>query len=519
MGYNPNIFNGLESLPAVLVSFATCCFDLTYQLMSRGADLESFGVNPSSLFNRLSTDQFYPQYRLLKSIGFSDWEVESYGSLLHAACDAGDWRALLFALEVVGLSHDLASTSPLIPAACHGRVAMGSALIESGVSIDLGGGHWNGTAIRNSAMQSQFTMSHFFLYYGADINLTDCHGVQAWLGTWNSLLQDEAFDFPAHELLLSHLLIHGANPFEPAQSFHLDSICGPWRCNYSHDWYSSAYPVRSFELARAWSFSSKLPDIRWPSQQQSFQGWYEDFETDRRSRMHCTWSCLGSIYRKRKEPLEAWESDESSDWDSEANYREYSEDDDNDSGRDDEDNEHDGDYGDYDSTTDDGDNQDGTGNTIAAEEEAHWTSQNDYNADGSVEGVEEIRTDLQDPSGRRDPHTLFFENISTREGRRLMSTFPAVQLLCKALIRAGNRAEMDHEGDIWFEDSDGDMYYDAREYPEEGSEGSRHLFDCYICRDLRKYGLGEVLDEIEYGKLMLHQYRAEVKAGKRKWHI
>jgi len=46
---------------------------------------------------------------------------------------------------------------------------------------------------------------------------------------------------------------------------------------------------------------------------------------------------------------------------------------------------------------------------------------------------------------------------------------------------------MDDDGDIWFDDEDGDRYIDAWEY-QAGSDDEL-VANCPICRDPDKYGL------------------------------
>ncbi|KAJ3469387.1 hypothetical protein MRS44_003452 [Fusarium solani] len=102
-------------------------------------------------------------------------------------------------------------------------------------------------------------------------------------------------------------------------------------------------------------------------------------------------------------------------------------------------------------------------------------------------------------SGEEQPFehaTLFYETISTEEGRRQLARFPLARLLVNALQLAGYRAEMDDDGD----DEDGDQYFDAREYqPEEGVDDGL-VADCPICQDPEKCGLGHVFAEAERGR-------------------
>jgi hypothetical protein len=116
-----------------------------------------------------------------------------------------------------------------------------------------------------------------------------------------------------------------------------------------------------------------------------------------------------------------------------------------------------------------------------------------------------------------DNTTMYYENISTELGRRQMSTFPVVRALCNALQLAGFRAEMDAEGDIWWEDDDGDAYYDAREYQPAPDEDDGEAANCPICRDPEKYGLGYLVRRAEAGLRYMEEFR-EARKGKEAAH-
>jgi hypothetical protein len=92
-----------------------------------------------------------------------------------------------------------------------------------------------------------------------------------------------------------------------------------------------------------------------------------------------------------------------------------------------------------------------------------------------------------------------------------------VRLLCNALQLAGYRAEQDIEGDIWYEDDDGDIYYDAREYQSDDDDPDGPTIDCYICKNPEKYGLGHILREAEYGRQKLFEYREKVREKEKRW--
>ncbi|RMJ15394.1 hypothetical protein CDV36_004920 [Fusarium kuroshium] len=112
--------------------------------------------------------------------------------------------------------------------------------------------------------------------------------------------------------------------------------------------------------------------------------------------------------------------------------------------------------------------------------------------------------------------TLFYETISTEEGRRQLARFPLVRLLVNALQLAGYRAVMDDDGDVWYDNDDGDRYFDAREYqPKEGVDDGL-VANCPICQDPEKYGLGHVFAEAERAREFLREYRRKKAEEKRR---
>jgi hypothetical protein len=94
--------------------------------------------------------------------------------------------------------------------------------------------------------------------------------------------------------------------------------------------------------------------------------------------------------------------------------------------------------------------------------------------------------------------TQLYHHISIPSGRRKLSRVPMALALCSALQFAGYRAEMNDDGDIWYEGEDGDRYFDAREnQPEEDEDDDEDDNDLYadlcpICRDFESHGLGHI---------------------------
>ena len=75
---------------------------------------------------------------------------------------------------------------------------------------------------------------------------------------------------------------------------------------------------------------------------------------------------------------------------------------------------------------------------------------------------------------------------------------------------------MDDDGDIWYEDEDGDRYFDAREYQPTEDRADWLVGECPICRDLEGYGLGNIKKEEEEGKRLVREYKEKVREAKSK---
>lgn len=92
--------------------------------------------------------------------------------------------------------------------------------------------------------------------------------------------------------------------------------------------------------------------------------------------------------------------------------------------------------------------------------------------DKSISDSTEEAEDTPEPSFRSpELHALWESITSDEEGRRHLSRYPMVKALCCALQLSGYRAEMDSDGDIWYEIDDGDPYYDCVDRPPEPCGG------------------------------------------------
>lgn len=106
-----------------------------------------------------------------------------------------------------------------------------------------------------------------------------------------------------------------------------------------------------------------------------------------------------------------------------------------------------------------------------------------------------------------DDTTLFYSTISTEDGRNQLSKQPMARALCNALQLAGYRADMDDDGDIWFENDNGDRYYDAREHQPGPNEDDGVVANCPICKNPDKYGLGYILRRAKAGEAFVEKVR------------
>ncbi|KAF6814482.1 hypothetical protein CSOJ01_04033 [Colletotrichum sojae] len=111
----------------------------------------------------------------------------------------------------------------------------------------------------------------------------------------------------------------------------------------------------------------------------------------------------------------------------------------------------------------------------------------------------EAGTATRDEQSTPPTDALFASAISNPQGRRQMQRYPLVKALTYALQLAGYRVEMDDEGDLWFDDDDGDPYSDAVEHIQDLDKAGPLGGTCPICRDPEAYGLGHVLDRAEDG--------------------
>lgn len=443
-------------------------------MLSRGADIISFGPILAGLLQKLNAG-FKWKVQLLRSVGYSDWKVELpnasrlSNTLLHGACEDRNFQEVLFALEIAQIdpnSEGEHRRTPLGHAASWGRFLKGVVvLVESGAEVNPNIASRNGTPLVQSLGridQRGFwrgywlnDTTHYLLLQGASPHLRYEAGKNAWQLIWNLPWYGigrwpRRLSFISLEGGLAHLLLHGSDPFRVfLDPAFLNQRSGLRNTTHdTYDRYASKLNLRALETGRSWSYGP----VRWRKNAKEWLSKFEHCEETRKPRLDISWSPRGMIYQNR--------------WAGDPQYAQGAE-----------------------------AVGDGTPSDV------------DHSGGGSGDDTED-----------EDEHTTFFQHqtqfyhhISSPEGQRLLSRFPVVLALCDALQFAGYRAEMDDDGDIWYEAGDGDRYFDAREEQEEGDD--RPTDFCPICQDFDKHGLGHILREAEEAKRELREYREKVKAA------
>jgi hypothetical protein len=473
-------------MPATLAAFRHGIEDALSSLLLHGAEFDSFEVNPSSLLDIYIADNYQIQLHLLRLTRFSDWKVEgNQVTLLHAASGMGDFEEVLFALEVAHIDpniHNNIMQTPLFEAATSDQVEIASALLESGAAPNIRSMSLNGTPLFQSIELGNFDMAHWLLFHGADTSLTNCHMDTPWSKLWERTLEDnQKLDFIRLEVLLTHLLLHSADPFQLMLNDYDNET---WKECDGYNiplWDSRLSQIKSLEYARAWSFESYLNRRSvWLELTDEEVLEYEIAERKGRPSGYIYWSQEGIVYRDGSSAPGVCLDP--------GTLRSLGDED------------------------QDNDKEDDTDEDQDEASEKDWGS----NSATSREYIAKAASDTEDNEFIHS-RTLFYQVISTPKGRYQMATFPAVRLLTNALLLAGYRAEQDMEGDIWYEDDDGDMYYDAREYQADTNDMDGPTTDCPICKDLEKYGLGHILRDAERGRQRLFEYREKVKEKGKRW--
>lgn len=523
LGCDPNTFHSsvsLSSMPAVLSAFDMGYFATVSTMIAHRADLTSFGPTPATLLDDDNDKDVFPwKLRTLRASGFSDWKVDTAaGNLLYGACWASALDEVLFALEVCGIDpniHGGLDRAPVGNAAQAGFLQGITVLVEHGAEVNCSPDSWNGTPLNRSLSLGGLltTTSHYLLSRGANPLLKDSMNKCAWTRIthgpfvkwplWRLISPSgpSGWSYTNMEGGLTHLLLHNADTFEiiSLAKSKVFLAPNPWK----PPWYNRVQQMRTPDIFRTWSYALRpLPEWTGPDNSLS-EGWiagFERAEEARAPRFASTWSPSGTIVPG------------SSHTERTSSRRSRGE----------------------------HDNQ-STENTAASINRTVFEHSNNMKISSPGEGVDADGEDVSDSSSRGDVEvndeywedsddldsdqedffrnaTRFYDHISNEEGRRQLSRFPLVRALCDALQFAGYRAEMDDDGDIWFDaDGDGDRYFDAREYQPAEDRDDWLVGECPICRDFEAYGLGHILVEVEEGKRRLREYREQINSAKRRY--
>jgi hypothetical protein len=457
-------------------------------MLSRGADIVSFGSILAGFFQRLNAG-FQWKIELARAMGYSDWHIGSplgpnlSNTILHGACEEANLHEVLFALEIAGPDPNLEGV--------HKRTALGYAadrgflkgavtLVECGAEVDSSKVSGNGTPLIRSLDSGWCSdVTHYPLLQGANPQLeTDC-GESTWHQVWNVACDEvgnrpSSWSFVRLEGELTHLLLHGSDPFELFVDPEPKSTHPPYH------WYVSKLYLRAPEIARSWSYGLAREHINMaPSEE-----WISSFrnaEERRTPRYTFSWSPSGLIYQESpREDLRYQRATEAEE---------------------------------IHSTSAGHHKKDQFCQSSSIEKK----TVSDDNGEHSIDsGDKEILSNTGYPQDEDQNDTFFrgqtrfYHHVSSSEGRRKLSRFPMVLALCDALQFAGYRAKMDDDGDIWYETEDGDRYFDARENHQEGDRDDLATEYCLICQDFESYGMGHILREAEEAKRELREYREKV---------
>lgn len=437
----------------------------------RRADLESFGTNLAGLFgNAHDMDAFLWKVRLLRSLGYLDWLTKDpCDNLLYGACWYHQMDLVLFALEVVKIDPNLLGSNDRAPignAARDGWLEGVAILLEAGACPNVSDGSWNGTPLIRSLRSYLLNdLSHYLLLSGADPRMCDSHGASAWsnitinsMHTKNRPIESDwynGFNFVHFGGSISHLLHHGADPFEIFVTLHNDSY-GPI-LRSRPQWFDRLGLVRASDIARFWSYG--IQDQPFFMSDPVFETWRHELEEAEFTGAFAwtfNWDHRGNIIPRR-------------------------------------------------------------GNVVQDEAMVSNTSLSVY---GDCQSEDTESSSAESICSYEGPEfyqnaTRFYHHISNEQGRRQLSRFPMVRALCDALNHAGYRAEMDEDGDIWYDCDDGDRYFDALEGHVDESYETWFPRTCPICQDFEGYGLGHVLESAERAKEQYYEYKEKVQQGKR----
>ncbi|KAI1332896.1 hypothetical protein F5Y16DRAFT_356911 [Xylariaceae sp. FL0255] len=455
--YSPKMLHARNYGSAIYSAFSKGYFSLFNQLASRSAEMHD-----EIIIQRVQWSDpiiYWKQMKTLHSIGCFDWSAATGWLMWHSGTN-GDWDTFLLALETAHNANRTFEIDAYLEPHIHtilsdAGVSMTAALLESALEADTGFLQLLQSPELDTPTGDTSEISslvHNLLYGVPSINMTQAVLQALWSSLLGGIMPPESFHFPELELSLTHLLLHGLDPLCPLR-FGDFWYWPSWHCSCR----PQCLPIAN-EYAKLWNLARYQIEER----QGDLSGFFCKLSEDIiLPHAQYDWFLDGWVYRI---------VGEDQDYESESQGYE-------------------------------GDDQDSKGECQGYEGESQ-DSEGEFIAEPARSKI--------------NPDSLFYKTISPPDGRKQLSRFPVVRLLCNSLNRAGYRAEMDDDGDIWWEDDDRDRYYDAREYQPSDKSGDEAL-DCFICRDMEKHGLGYIIEQREYGKRRYHEYREALKKKKEDW--
>lgn len=446
----------IDSRPAVLNAFRFSTDERILPLfIFHGAQLDGFELHPVSC---LDTPHFSRQVKFLRSIGFSDWNPgRNLNDFLRGALAAGDIAELLFGLEEVKLGPN--DHRRLLLSHPLLNVFMASLLVEFDAQVNPPptSALFVDTPLSACISCENSEVMHWLLSRDATTILDGCESSSAWQAAWGRL--PERFNANRDRYTVNFIQLEGAlsHLLWHNSDPHATFEGPPTWLDLEH-WYCASSTTRAQEVARAYSYHTRETALKGSAQKPESEILRLGEEVYERSEQLRVPHFLASSSATGILCGKSYDSDDGSEYNSSAGTESWS-------------------------------------------------------------GGEDcfIHEELDEQPVKHT--TLFYKTISTKEGRGQLTRFPFVRLLVNSLQLAGYRAEMDDDGDVWYDDDDGDQYFDAREHqPEEGVDDGL-VANCPICQDPEKYGLGHVFAEAARARQVLREYRrrkAEEK-GRRRW--
>ncbi|KAF7541600.1 hypothetical protein G7054_g445 [Neopestalotiopsis clavispora] len=470
--------------PAILLAFEDGFSTAVSSMMSHGADLNDFGNQPGGLLgNTRHKSELLWQIRLLRSLGYSDWQTsQSTDNILYGACWHRQMDLVLFALEVADINPN--NTGGLDRAPIGNAAAMEwlrgvAVLVAAGARVNISNQTWNGTPLIR-CIQAQNRLEdtgHFLLFQGANPNLCNYDGLSAWGMMWDMLPLAYGIGSNSLSLIrfgssLAHLLHHGADPFE---IFTTRIKIDPWLQQRRIVW-DEIEDVRALDASIIFSH----------------RGVKEQEPGNATVPMRFLRSGTTNLFRSGHNPdVFHWNYSSKIHRVQDGRYTEGA----------------DSDALEYDYNSD-----------IELSEvdeyyvNSHKFSHRNEASRGPAWSVDNLEN--QKSKHRLNP-MRFYHHITNKQGRRQLSRYPLTRALCDALQHSGFRAEMDDEGDIWYDCDDGDRYFDAWEYQDADQDDETWLPKaCPICQNFEGYGLGHILEIAERARAQYYEYKDKVKQGK-----